>query len=65
MGPLYLADYIGLDTCLSILKGWQADYPGMGVKIPKVLEKLVAEGKLGRKSGEGFYPKSVWSPSKN
>ena len=27
MGPLHLADYIGLDTCLSILIGWRKDYP--------------------------------------
>ena len=65
MGPLYLADYIGLDTCLSILKGWKQDYPDMGINIPTGLEKRVQEGKLGRKSGEGYYPKSVWSPSKN
>jgi len=61
MGPLYLADYIGLDTCLSILKGWKKNFPEQNFFIPKILEKLVAEGKLGRKSGEGFYPKSTWS----
>jgi len=64
MGPLYLADYIGLDTCLSILKGWTTKYPNERFFVPKVLEKLVSEGKLGRKTGEGFYPKSVWAPAK-
>lgn len=61
MGPLYLADYIGLDTCLAILKGWDAK-DVKGIFIPKCLEKLVKEGKLGRKTGEGFYPASVWAP---
>jgi 3-hydroxyacyl-CoA dehydrogenase len=56
MGPLYLADYIGLDTVLSILKGWKEKYPQQGFFIPTCLEKLVKEGKLGRKSGQGFYP---------
>lgn len=64
MGPLYLADYIGLDTCHSILKGWKQKYPSEHFFIPKCLEKLVSEGKLGRKTGEGFYPKSTWAPAK-
>lgn len=64
VGPLYLSDMIGLDTCLNILKGWKVKYPE-DFFVPKCLEKLVAEGKLGKKSGEGFYPKSVWeSPKK-
>ena len=56
MGPLHLADYIGLDTCLSILVGWRKDFPDETAFIlPDVLVKLVGEGHMGRKSGAGFY----------
>lgn len=48
MGPLTLADFIGLDTSLFILEV-------MGRKPAKLLQKMVAEGKFGKKSGEGFY----------
>jgi 3-hydroxybutyryl-CoA dehydrogenase len=55
MGPLQLADFIGLDVCLSILN---VMYEGFG--NPKyapcpLLVNMVTAGKLGRKSGEGFY----------
>ena len=56
MGPFELTDYVGLDTTLSILQGWVKRYPNEpAFKIPAVLEKLVKENKLGRKSGQGFY----------
>jgi len=56
MGPLTLTDYVGLDTTLSILQGWKERYPNEpAFDVPKVLVTMVAEGKLGRKSGEGFY----------
>jgi len=55
MGPIQLADYIGLDTCLNIISGWVRDYPDDGWTVPKSLAAKVADGKLGRKSGEGFY----------
>ena len=56
MGPLTLTDYVGLDTTLSILEGWCERYPNEpAFVIPEVLERKVREGKLGRKTGEGFY----------
>jgi len=56
MGPIELTDYVGLDTTLYILQGWVERYPDEpAFAIPAVLERKVAEGKLGRKSGEGFY----------
>ncbi|CAM9259911.1 unnamed protein product [Scytosiphon promiscuus] len=56
MGPLTLADYVGLDICLSILDGWVHKYPDEpSFVVPESLRQKVAAGKLGRKSGEGFY----------
>ena len=56
MGPITLTDYVGLDTTLYILQGWCERFPNEpAFSIPKILETKVKEGKLGRKSGEGFY----------
>jgi 3-hydroxyacyl-CoA dehydrogenase len=56
MGPIELSDYVGLDTTLSILEGWVAAHPKEpSFLIPAILKKKVAEKKLGRKTGEGFY----------
>jgi len=56
MGAIALSDYVGLDTTLSILEGWQVDFPNEpAFVIPDCLREKVAQGKLGRKSGEGFY----------
>ncbi|XP_049876167.1 hydroxyacyl-coenzyme A dehydrogenase, mitochondrial-like [Pectinophora gossypiella] len=56
MGPLELADYVGLDTNKFILDGWHKKYPNEPLFSPiPLLNKLVAEGKLGVKTGEGFY----------
>ena len=56
MGPIELTDYVGLDTTLYILQGWVKAHPTeLAFRIPAILEKKVKEGKLGRKSGEGFY----------
>jgi 3-hydroxybutyryl-CoA dehydrogenase len=59
MGPLQLADFIGLDVCLEVMR---VLYDGFGqehFRPPKVLEDLVAAGHLGQKTGQGFhsYPK--------
>jgi len=56
MGPFALADYVGLDTNKFILDGWHEAYPEEPLFNPvETLEKLVEDGKLGRKTGEGFY----------
>jgi 3-hydroxyacyl-CoA dehydrogenase len=56
MGPLHLADYIGLDTCLYIVQGWVDKYPNEPAFIlPDCLKRKVEDGDLGRKSGKGFY----------
>jgi 3-hydroxybutyryl-CoA dehydrogenase len=55
MGPLELADFIGLDVCLGILRVLEEGIGGTQFQAPAVLERLVAEGHLGQKSGQGFY----------
>lgn len=54
MGPLELADFIGLDVCLAILEVLHEEL-GEKYRPCPLLERMVADGKLGRKSGEGFY----------
>eukprot|EP00997_Jenningsia_sp_PLL12_P005934 NODE_2477_length_919_cov_96.335632_g2033_i0.p1 GENE.NODE_2477_length_919_cov_96.335632_g2033_i0~~NODE_2477_length_919_cov_96.335632_g2033_i0.p1 ORF type:complete len:237 (+),score=90.83 NODE_2477_length_919_cov_96.335632_g2033_i0:2-712(+) len=55
-GPMQLADFVGLDTCHSILSGWMEKYPDEKIfQMPKTLERKVKEGKFGRKTGEGLY----------
>ncbi len=55
MGPLQLADFIGLDVCLSILKVLQDGYGSPKYAPAPLLVNMVTAGKLGVKSGEGFY----------
>ena len=55
MGPLQLADLIGLDVCKSILDVMFEGLNNSKYKPNRLLEELVSNGKLGVKSGEGFY----------
>ena len=55
MGPLQLADFIGLDTCLSILKVLQEGFGNPKYAPCPLLVNMVMAGKLGAKTGEGFY----------
>lgn len=55
MGPLQLADFIGLDTCLAILHVLHEGFGRAHHKACPLLVNMVTAGKLGRKSGEGFY----------
>jgi len=55
MGPLHLADFIGLDVCLSILEVMQDGFGNPKYAPSPLLVNMVMAGKLGIKSGEGFY----------
>jgi len=55
MGPLALADLIGLDTCLNILEVLHRELGDDRYRPCPLLRKYVAAGWLGRKSGRGFY----------
>ncbi len=55
MGPLELADFIGLDVTLGVMRVLAEHLDDPRYAPPAVLETLVSEGKLGQKSGEGFY----------
>jgi len=55
MGPLELADFIGLDVCLGIMRVLDDGLDGDHFRPPKVLIGLVAAGHLGQKSGQGFH----------
>ncbi|XP_060782459.1 hydroxyacyl-coenzyme A dehydrogenase, mitochondrial isoform X2 [Neoarius graeffei] len=56
LGPFELLDYVGLDTVKFIIDGWSEMEPENPLFSPSpLLNKLVSEGKLGKKTGEGFY----------
>ncbi len=59
MGPLQLADFIGLDVCLSILNVMYEGFKNPKYAPSPLLANMVRAGKLGVKSGEGFYDYSV------
>ena len=52
MGPVLLADTVGLDICLSVARILSAHFGGV---VPHQLEEMVAAGHLGKKTGQGFY----------
>lgn len=58
MGPIELADIVGIDICIAAAKG-------IGIDPPKILEDMVKAGKLGRKSGQGFYKHSAGKTKKS
>lgn len=55
MGPLTLADFIGLDVCLAIMNVLYEGFNDSKYRPCPLLKKMVAANKLGRKTGEGFY----------
>jgi len=55
MGPLTLADFIGLDVCLAIMEVLYDGFRDSKYRPCPLLRKMVAAGRLGRKSGRGFY----------
>jgi len=55
MGPLELLDLVGLDTSLAIIEALHAEFKDPNYEPAPMLRDLVKDGKLGRKSGAGFY----------
>ncbi len=55
MGPLTLADFIGLDVLYSVCDSLYEEFKEPGYAPPPMLKRMVASGRIGRKSGRGFY----------
>jgi 3-hydroxybutyryl-CoA dehydrogenase len=55
IGPLALADMIGIDVCLAIMETLERDFNSDKYRPARILSNMVEEGKLGKKSGEGFF----------
>ncbi len=55
MGPLELADFIGLDTCVNIMEVLRTGFRSDKYAPAPLLRRMVSEGRLGKKSGHGFY----------
>lgn len=62
MGPVELADTVGMDVCLAVAENLTSHFGG---NVPQKLRDMVKEGKLGRKTGEGFYKYKNGKPVKN
>ena len=62
MGPVELADTVGMDVCLAVAENLTQHFGGT---VPQKLRDMVAQGKLGRKTGEGFYRYKNGKPIKN
>jgi 3-hydroxybutyryl-CoA dehydrogenase len=55
MGPLRLTDLVGLDVRLAIAEHLHRELGSEAFRPPELMRRMVAEGKLGKKSGAGFY----------
>jgi 3-hydroxybutyryl-CoA dehydrogenase len=64
MGPLRVSDLVGLDVRLGIAEILHRELGGEQFRPPVILRTLVGEGKLGRKTGQGFYRWDVGAPSR-
>jgi 3-hydroxyacyl-CoA dehydrogenase/enoyl-CoA hydratase/3-hydroxybutyryl-CoA epimerase len=62
MGPVELADTVGMDVCLAVAENLTSHFGG---HVPEKLREMVKSGKLGRKTGEGFYCYKNGKPIKN
>jgi 3-hydroxyacyl-CoA dehydrogenase/enoyl-CoA hydratase/3-hydroxybutyryl-CoA epimerase len=62
MGPVELADTVGIDICYSVAKNLAEAF---GSKVPVVLERYIKENNLGKKTGRGFYKYKKGKPIKN
>jgi 3-hydroxybutyryl-CoA dehydrogenase len=55
IGPLALADLVGIDICLQTMREIENNVKNSGIQICPLLEEMVGEGNLGKKTGKGFY----------
>jgi 3-hydroxybutyryl-CoA dehydrogenase len=65
MGPLALADFIGLDIVFHMASLLHDEYKESRLTPPRILRRMVLAGVLGRKSGKGFYDYSSNPPTSN